>query len=101
MYGWRGSANSRVRGADSTIRPAYITLTVSHSPATTPRSCVIMMSAVPGLRDQLLEQVQDLRLDGHVERRRRLVGDQQRAAGRPAPSRSARAAACPPDSWCG
>ena len=30
-----------------------------------------------GLVDQVLEQGEDLRLDGHVQRRRRLVGDQQ------------------------
>ena len=36
-----------------------------------------MISAVPVSRDQLLEQLEDLRLDGHVERGGRLVGDQQ------------------------
>ena len=36
-----------------------------------------MTSAVPVLGDQLLEQLEDLRLDGHVERGGRLVGDQQ------------------------
>ena len=45
-------------------------------------------------RLHLAEQVEDLRLDGDVERGRRLVGDQQlRVAGR-APSRSSRAGAC-------
>ena len=37
---------------------------------------------------------QDLRLDRHVERGRRLVGDQQRPGCRRAPSRSSRAGAC-------
>ena len=43
---------------------------------------------------QALEQRNDLRLDRHVERRRRLVGDDQLAARRPAPARSRRAGAC-------
>ena len=41
-----------------------------------------------------LEQRQHLRLDGDVERRRRLVGQQHAAAGRRAPWRSSRAGAC-------
>ena len=43
---------------------------------------------------QLAQQLEDLRLDRDVERRRRLVGDQQLRAGTTAPSRSSRAAAC-------
>ena len=43
--------------------------------------------------DQLREQLEDLRLDRHVERGRRLVGDQQPRAGRPAPWRSSPAGA--------
>ena len=43
---------------------------------------------------QLQDQLQDLVLHGDVERGRRLVGDQELAAGRPARWRSARAAAC-------
>ena len=43
---------------------------------------------------QLQHQPQDLRLDRNVERRGRLVGDQQLRASRPAPSRSSRAGAC-------
>ena len=72
-----GRANSSCRSARSTTRPPYSTFTWSHRPATTPRSCVIMISAVPVLDDQLLEQRQDLRLDGDVQRGGRLVGDQQ------------------------
>ena len=40
------------------------------------------------------QQIEDLRLDGDVERRGRLVGDQQLRLARPAPSRSSRAGAC-------
>ena len=43
---------------------------------------------------QAVDQVEDLRLDGHVERGRRLVGDQQVGVQRRAPSRSSRAGAC-------
>ena len=45
MYGWRGLANSCRVVPVSMNMPAYITLTRSHMPATTPRSCVIMISA--------------------------------------------------------
>src|SRR5690606_10376079 len=47
VYGWVGRANRSRAGADSTTRPEYRTLTSSHRPATTPRSWVIMSSAVP------------------------------------------------------
>ena len=50
---------------------------------------------------QVGEQLEDLRLDRDVERGRRLVGDQQLAARRRAPSRSARAGACRPRSRAG
>ena len=50
--------------------------------ATTPRSWVISMIAEPSRRLEVAHQVEDLRLDGDVERRGRLVGDQQlRVAG--------------------
>ena len=61
----------------STMRPAYITQISSARPATTERSCVIQISAVPALAAQLLRLVQDLRLDGDVERGGGLVGDDQ------------------------
>ncbi len=38
VYGCDGRANSSWRPAASTMRPEYITLTWSHSPATMPRS---------------------------------------------------------------
>ena len=47
------------------------------SSATTPRSWVMMMSAELNSLLQVAHQVEDLRLDGHVERGGGLVGDQQ------------------------
>ena len=77
-----GVANSSSTGARSTISPAYITATSSQTSATTPRSWVIRMIAAPLARLQFAHQVEDLRLQGDVERGGRLVGDQQaRVAG--------------------
>ena len=45
--------------------------------ATTPRSCVTRMIAAPVSSRSCSQLAQDLRLDRHVERGRRLVGDQQ------------------------
>ena len=56
---------------------AYITSTSSQISATTPRSCVIMMIAESNSCRKLADEVEDLRLRRHVERRRGLVGDQQ------------------------
>ena len=47
VYGCRGSRNSVVTSLCSTISPAYMTATRSHISATTPRSWVIRMIAVP------------------------------------------------------
>src|SRR4249920_737311 len=47
VYGCLGFANSSRVGADSTTLPAYITATRLVIRATTPRSCVIRMTAVP------------------------------------------------------
>ena len=47
VYGCAGCANSAGVGADSTMRPAYITSTRSARPATMPRSCVIRSTAIP------------------------------------------------------
>ena len=44
--------------------------------------------AMPMLALQVAHQLEDLRLDGDVERRGRLVGDQQLRARSRAPSRS-------------
>ena len=74
-------ANNVAVSVSSTIWPAYITATRSHISATTPRSWVISTIAMPSVGLQLAHQVEDLRLDGDVERRRRLVGDQQLGLG--------------------
>ena len=52
------------------------------------------MIAAPLVALEFAHQVEDLRLDGHVERGGRLVGDQQFADRRRAPWRSWRAGAC-------
>ena len=65
------------RGARSITAPAYITTTSSAISATTPRSWVIRMIAVPNSLLQPAHHVQHLGLHGHVERGGRLVRDQQ------------------------
>ena len=54
-----------------------MTCTRSQSPATTPRSWVIITSAVPESTTSSREQLEDLRLDRDVEGGGRLVGDEQ------------------------
>ncbi len=73
----RARRRCRAHGPDSTTWPAYITSTASAISATTARSWVMNTMAMPSVRLQIGEQLQDLRLDGDVERRRRLVGDEQ------------------------
>ena len=51
---------------------------------------------MPSSRCSVAQQVEDLRLDGDVERGGRLVGDQQRRLRRRAPWRSSPAGACRP-----
>ena len=72
--GWRRSLRCV---AVSTMWPAYMTLTRSAMPATTPIEWVIMITPVPSSLCRRAHQLEDLRLDRHVERGRRLVGDQQ------------------------
>ena len=57
--------------------PAYMTATRSQSLATMPRSWVTKIIARSGLALDVLQEAQVLRLDRHVERGRRLVGDEQ------------------------
>jgi hypothetical protein len=45
VYGCCGSLNVERLVARSTARPAYMTITSSATPATTPRSCVIRITA--------------------------------------------------------
>ena len=69
-------------GPVSAIWPPYMIATRSHVSAITDRSCVIRSIAEPEVAPQLLEQLEDLGLRHHVERRRRLVADDQlRVAG--------------------
>ena len=78
-----GAAGARTASstvASSTTWPAYITTTRSQRSATTPRSWVTKITAIPSSRLERSQQVEDLRLHGHVERGRRLVGDEQAAA---------------------
>ena len=52
-------------------------------PATTPRLCVTRIIDIWRSIWMQLQQVEDVLLNGHVERRRRLVGDQKiRLAGK-------------------
>ena len=93
--GMQRRVEQRLRPATvPTMRPAYITSTRSATSATTPMSWVMRMMAMPSSSRRSMQQIEDLRLDGDVERRGGLVGDQQLAAGRRAPWRSSRAGAC-------
>ena len=94
--GYRGAAarEDRAHRSCSTILPAYITATRSAVSAITPRSWV--MSSSDRLKADFISRSRSRisRLNRDVERRRRLVRDDERRAGRRGPSRSARAAAC-------
>ena len=46
VYGWAGRSNISSTEPDSTTRPAYITDTLSHISATTPRLWVMKMTDV-------------------------------------------------------
>ena len=72
-----GRANSSSVVAVSTTNPAYITHTRWVMSATTPRSWVMSSTAVPVARGQVADEVHHLCLDGHVERGRGLVRDEQ------------------------
>ena len=64
------------------MRAAYITATLSHSSATTARSCVTYRMLRSSSRCMVREDAEDLLLDGHVQRGRRLVAeDEARVAG--------------------
>ena len=94
---YRGGAAARAIAAvrpSSITRPPNSSVTSSQICATTPRSCVTKTTAVPCALLHVADEPQDLLLHRHVERRGRLVRDDQssvRARRRP---RSARAAAC-------
>ena len=98
----RCAANSVVaRRAYSTTWPAYITTTRSARLGDHAEVVGDEQDRHAQLLLQPLEELEDLRLDGDVERGGRLVGDEQRRAGRRAPSRSSRAGACRPRAGAG
>ena len=66
----------------STTTPAYITAMRSQTCAATPRLCVTSRIDSPRRCAQVEQQAEDLCLDGHIEGRRRLVGDEQLGAAR-------------------
>jgi hypothetical protein len=87
-------------GPISASRPAYITATRSAVSAITPMSWVISITAHARSAQSSFIKVDDLRLHGHVERRGRLVGDDELGS---AHSASAITTRCrmPPENWCG
>ena len=85
MYGCFGAANSSSVGASSTILPRYMTATRSQRYSTVARSCVMKRHEKPSSLLQVAQQVEDRRLHGDVERRHRLVGDEQRRRHRERP----------------
>ena len=90
----RPRERSRRPAPVSTMRPPYITATRWATSATTPRSWVMRITAAPVSAWRRASSGQHLRLDGDVEGRRRLVGDDELRAARPSPWRSPRAGAC-------
>ena len=76
--------------------PQYITVTQSATWATTPGSCVMMISPMPVLALEPDQEVEDLGLDGDVQRRGGLVGDHERRPARRGPWRSSPAGGGPP-----
>ena len=67
----------RLAAPISTMRPARITATSSAMYSTTPMLCVMNRYDTPSVALQLSQQVEDLRLHRDVERRGRLVADDQ------------------------
>ena len=77
VYGLPGVANSSRVGACSKTLPAYITMMWSVMPGDDAEIVRDQDDARARLLLQLLDQFENLRLNRHVERGRRLVGDQQ------------------------
>ena len=88
-------------GASSTISPAYMTATRSATSRDDGEVVGDQEHRHPQLGLELCDQLEDLRLHRHVERRRRLVGEQQLGFAGRAPSRSLPAAACRPTARAG
>ena len=101
VYGCAGRANTIAFGPCSTIAPEVHHRTSS---AMWRDDLQIVRDEEVGDADLLLQvhqQVQHLRLDRHVERRDRLVGDDQLAAAASARARSAMRWRWPPENMCG
>ena len=79
------------------MRPAYITMTRRANSAMTPRSWEISITAMPSSRAQIAQQFENLRLDRHVQRGRRLVTFRDNVA----PARSRRGHADPEEAQRG
>ena len=62
---------------------------------------MIRMIAAPVSARSSRNQIEDLRLDGDVERGRRLVGDQQAAGSQASAMAIITRWRMPPESWCG
>ncbi len=73
--GCSGASNSDVTGASSTFLPAYITTTRSAVSAIRPQIVGDEHDRSSRTLLHLAHQLQNLRLDRHIQRRRRLVGD--------------------------
>ena len=73
----RARCRWRRRSPISTILPRYITATRCEKCRTIARSCAMKRKAMPSSPLELLQQVDDLRLDGDVQRGDRLVRDDQ------------------------
>ena len=71
------SWNSSLVSASSAFWPPYITTTRSARPAMTPMSWVMSRTPMLSSVAQVVDDVEDLGLDRHVQRGRGLVGDQQ------------------------
>ena len=82
VYGCCGSRKTAAFGPSSTTLPAYITTTRSASLGDDAHVVRDQEDRRAVVALQPLHQLEDLRLDRHVERRRRLVGDQERRVAR-------------------
>ena len=100
MYGWRGCAKRRSALPVSTNMPAYITFTRSHMPATTPRSCVIMISAVSSSATRVFSTS---RICAWIVTSSAVVGSSAISSFGSQASAIAIIARCriPPENWCG
>ena len=77
VYGCLGAVYIWSTGASSTILPRYITPTRSLRYWTTDRLWATNRYVKPEVPPQVQQQVEDLGLDGHVERGHRLVADDE------------------------